>query len=122
MLFQQSIKKILVARGYRHCQNDDELTRHGEYARHIQYAYSKEFQESREKIVDIIFLGIDFKNEKFVIGFFRENVSVEHGVIQNSDVSIPLVKFSLEEFEKQIDRLIPSGNPFRREGSDRQAF
>ncbi len=52
-------------------------------------------------------------SEKLVIGFFRENVSIENGILDNSDVSIPLSKFSIEEFEKQLDKLIPKGNPLR---------
>lgn len=113
MLFQPSMKKILAARGYRHCKNDDEFTRHGDYARHTQYAFSKEFVGFREKIVDIIYIAADMFNEKLVIGFFRENVSIENGVLENADTSIPLADFSLEEFEKRLDKLIPKGNPVR---------
>jgi hypothetical protein len=113
MLFQPSMKKILAARGYRHCKSDEEFTRHGDYARNTQYAFSKEFKGSREKVVDIIFLGVDVLSEKLVIGFFRENVSIENGVMENSDTSIPLSKFSMAQFEKQLDKLIPRGNPLR---------
>ncbi len=122
MIFQNSMTKILAARGYRHCESDDEFTRHGDYARNIQYAFSKEFKGPREKIVDIIFLSVDVRSEKLVIGFFRENVSVENDIHENSDVSIPLTKFSLEAFEKQIDRLIPRGSPLTREGSVGESF
>ena len=111
MLFQPNMKKILAARGYRHCKNDDDFTLHGDYARHIQYAFSKEFLGAREKIVDIIYIAADILNEKLVIGFFRENVSIENGVLENADTSIPLTDFSLEEFEKRLDKLIPKGNP-----------
>lgn len=113
MIFQPSMRKILAAKGYQHCRNDDEFTRHGDHARNIQYAFSKEFRRGQEKIVDIIFLAVDVVSEKLVIGFFRENVSMENGIMENSDVSIPLAKFSLDEFEKQLNKLIPSGNPFR---------
>jgi len=113
MLFQPNMKKVLAARGYHHCKNDDELTRHGDYARNIQFTFSKEFKGPREKVVDIIFLSADMLNEKLVISFYRENISIENGVLQNSDASIPLAKFSIEEFEKQLDRLIPKGNPLR---------
>jgi hypothetical protein len=113
MLFQSSMKKVLAARGYRHCDSDNEFTRHGDYARNVQYAFSREFKGSREKVVDIIFLGADMVSEKLVIGFFRENVSIENGILENSDTSIPLAKFSMEEFEKQLDKLIPKGNPLR---------
>jgi hypothetical protein len=114
MLFGQSMKKILAARGYTHCKSDEEFTRHGAYARNIQYAFSKEFKGTHEKIVDIIFLGADVLNEKLVIGFFRENVTIENGILHNADASIPLSKFSFEEFEKQLDKLIPRNDPRRK--------
>ena len=122
MLFQNSMKKILMDRGYRHCDSDDEFTRHGDYSRSIQYAFSKEFKGSNEKIIDIIFLSVDMRSEKLVVGFFRENVLAENDIHENSDVSIPLAKFSLEEFEKQLDRLIPCGSPLKREGSLEESF
>ena len=96
MFFQNNMKKILAERGYRHCDGDEEFTHHGDHARNIQYAFSKEFNGSCEKVVDIIFLGVDLCNEKLVIGFFRENVSIENGILLNVDVSIPLVKFTLD--------------------------
>lgn len=122
MLFQKSMMKILAARGYHHCNSDDEFTRHGDYSRNIQYAYSKEYKGQREKVVDIIFLSVDMRSEKLVMGFFRENVSAENDIHASVDVSIPLTKFSLEEFEKQIDRLIPRGSPLTREGAVGDTF
>ncbi|MFA6172735.1 MAG: hypothetical protein WC701_03540 [Kiritimatiellales bacterium] len=122
MIFQPSMKKILAVRGYRHCKSDEEFTRHGDHARNIQYAFSREFKGHREKIVDIIFLGVDVVNEKLVIGFFRENVSIENGVLESSDVSIPLSKFTLEEFTKRLDKLIPKGNPLRRKADGGEPF
>lgn len=123
MFFQNSMKKILAERGYRHCANDEEFTRHGDYARNIQYAFSKEFTaEHHAKIVDVIFLSVDLHDEKLVIGLFRENCSIENGIIENSHVSIPLAKFSLEEFEKQLDRLIPRGSPSHRQGDMKEKF
>lgn len=122
MLFQNSMMKILAARGYRHCDSDTEFTRHGDYARNIQYAYSKEFKGPQEKIVDIIFLSVDVRSEKLVIGFFRENVSAENDIHANADVSIPLAKFSLDSFEKVLDRLIPRGSPIKRAGAVGETF
>ena len=122
MIFQPTMSKILAARGYRHCKSDDEFTRHGDHARNVQYAFSKEFKGRREKVVDIIFLGVDVLNEKLVIGFFRENVSIGNGILENSDVSIPLSKFSLEEFEKRLDKLIPRGNPLRPKADGGELF
>jgi len=122
MLLQSSMSKILAARGYRHCDRDDAFTKHGDYARNIQYVFSKEFKGDFEKIIDIIFLSVDLHNEKMVLGFFRENVSMENGVLLNSDVSIPLAKFSLEEFEKQINRLIPRRVPLRKRSMEKETF
>lgn len=122
MIFQPSMKKILAARGYHHCKSDDEFTRHGDHARNIQYAFSKEFKGAREKIVDIIFLGVDVVSEKLVIGFFRENVSIENGILESSDVGIPLSKFTIEEFEKRLDKLIPKGNPLRPKADGGEPF
>ena len=122
MLFQKNMVKILAERGYRHCVSDDEFTRHGDYARNIQYAFSKEFKGPHEKIVDVIFLSADLRAEKLVIGFFRENISIENGILENSDVSIPLTKFSLEKFEQTLDRLISRGSPLSHEGALRETF
>lgn len=122
MRFQLSMKKVLVARGYHHCKSDDEFTRHGDYARYMQYAFSKEFKRAHEKVVDVIFLGADMQNEKLVIGFFRENVSIENGILHNTDVSIPLSKFSIEEFERQIDRLIPREIPLKPNEKKTESF
>lgn len=122
MLFGKSMKKVLAARGYHHCKSDDEFTRHGDYARNIQYVFSKEFKGDREKVVDILFLGADVLNEKLTIGFYRENVSIENGVLENSDVSIPLVKFTIGEFEKQLDKLIPKNDPLRRKSAGGETF
>lgn len=122
MLFGQSMKKVLAARGYHHCKSDDEFTRHGDYARNIQFVFSKEHKTVHEKIVDLVFLSVDVLNEKLVIGFFRENVSIDNGVLENSDVAIPLEKFSIDEFEKQLDRLIPKQNPLHRKSGIGEKF
>ncbi len=122
MIFQPSMKKILAARGYHHCKSDEEFTLHGNHARNIQVAYSKEFTGHHEKIVDIIFLGVDVVSEKLVIGFFRENVSIENGIMESSDVSISLSNFSMEEFAKRLDKLIPRGNPLRTASDGSEIF
>ena len=114
MFSRKSIKKSLKARGYKHCSRDDAFSQHGDYARHLQYVYSKEFVGPDIKIVDLIFLSADFYEERIVIGFVRENVAIEDGVVQNSTVGIPLAKYSMDEFEKQLDRIIPKGDPLRR--------
>lgn len=116
MLFGRKMKTVLASRGYHHCKSDQEFTRHGDYARNTQYTFSKEHKSGRKKIIDIIFLGADMLSERIVIGFYREDISIENGVLINSDASIPLAKFSIDEFEKQLDRLIPAGNPVHSDG------
>ncbi len=122
MLFKPSMRKILEARGYHHCKSDEEFTRHGDYARNIQYVFSKEFKTPEGRVVDLVYLGVDVLSEKLVIGFFRENVSLENGVMENSDVRIPLASFSMKEFEKQVDRVIPKGDPQRKPDKSRTTF
>ena len=116
MLFQAGIKKMMAARGYHPSRSAEEFTRHGQYARNIQYAYTKEFKSEHGRVVDLIFLAADMAAEQIVIGLFRENVSIENGVMQNSSVQIPLAKFSMDEFERKLDRLIPKGDPLSRHG------
>lgn len=114
MLFKTTMKKVLAERGFRHCPSDDEFTRHGDYARNAQYVYSREFKGGREKVVDLLYLSADLLAEKVVIGFYRENMAIENGVLENADTSIPLSRFSLEAFEKALNRLIPRGIPLRK--------
>jgi hypothetical protein len=114
VFFKKTMKKVLAERGYKHCTGDDELSLHGEYARNIQYAFSKEHSGFGEKVVDIIYLSADMHRELIVIGFFRENTAIENGILVNQDVTIPLEKFSIEEFEKQLDRVIPKEAPIRK--------
>lgn len=116
------MKKILASRGYHHCKSDEEFTVHGDYARNMQYVFSKEFKGPREKVVDLIYLGADMLNERLMIGLYRENVSIENGVLENSDVSIPLSGFSIEAFEKALNRLIPKGEPLRRSSDSGEPF
>lgn len=114
MFFQKTMKKILADRGFHHVASDDDFSRHGDYARNLQYAFSKEHSGAGGKIVDLVFLSADMHRELFMIGFFRENVSVEKGVLINEGISIPLAKFSLEEFEKRVDELLPKGSPVKK--------
>jgi hypothetical protein len=107
MFIKRTMKRVLAERGYKHCYNDDRLSLHGEYARNMQYVFSKEIHHHQDKVVDIVFLSADMHAENVVIGFFRENVSVEDGVLENGSINIPLSKFSIEEFEKQLNKLIP---------------
>jgi hypothetical protein len=116
------MKKVLIKRGFRHCPSDNEFTRHGDYARNTQYVYSREFKGGRENVVDLLYLSADLLAERLVIGFFRENVSIENGVLENADTSIPLAGFSVEAFEKALSRLIPRGVPLRKQVDARKTF
>lgn len=122
MFLKRSIKKMLAERGYKHWVGDDEFTCHGVYARNIQYAFSKEFVSPGGKVVDIFFLAVDVRDEKMVLGFLREDLAIEKGVMENSSLSIPLAKFSLEEFEKQLNRLIPKKDPAPKTIAQNQKF
>ena len=122
MLFGRSMKKILAARGYKHRAEDNDFSRQGDYARNLQYTFSKEFVGQDEKVIDVVFLSADMYSEQIVIGFFRENVSVENGIIENGSITIPLAKFSLEEFEKKLDRLISKEPSLKKHFGDSEAF
>jgi len=122
MLFGRSMKKILAARGYKHRAEDNDFSRQGDYARNLQYTFSKEFVGQDEKVIDVVFLSADMYSEQIVIGFFRENVSIENGIIENGSITIPLAKFSLEEFEKKLDRLISKEPSLKKHFGDSEAF
>jgi hypothetical protein len=122
MFFQKTMKKVLAERGYKHCAGDEGFSLHGEYARNLQYAFSKELTAPGSKVVDVIFLGANMRDEKIVIGFSRENLSVQNGVLENAEVSIPLSRFSIDEFEKQLDRLIPKKIPVHQPASEHHTF
>ncbi len=122
MFFQKTMKKVLAERGYRHCAGDDSFSLHGEYARNLQYAFSKEVTAQGSKVVDLVFLAADLRDEKIVVGFVRENLSMPNGVIENTNISIPLSKFSIAEFEKQLDRLIPKNSPVPQQESGNHTF
>lgn len=121
-LFRKTIKKALAERGYQHCGSDENFSIHGEYARNIQYAFSKEIAAGSERVVDVVFLAADLYDEKLVVGFVRENLSMQNGILENSSISIPLAKFSIAEFEKQLDRLIPEKIPGRQQPSGLHSF
>lgn len=120
--FKKTMKKVLSARGYKHMPSDDEFSQHGDYARNIQYAFSKEHTAGAEKVVDIVFLGADMHDEKVIVGFYRENLTRTNGVIENTSVAIPFSKYSIQEFEKQLDRMIPKKLPVEKHPSGKQSF
>jgi hypothetical protein len=94
-------------RGYRHRRSDEHFSIRGEYARHLQYVYSKEFPTSRGTVVDLIYFGADVLEEKLVVGIFRENPTIEQGVHLNCSATLRLQKFGAEELDALLDKLIP---------------
>ena len=121
-ILKKTIKKVLAERGYKHAWRDDEFSLHGDYARNMQYAFSKQHTVGNETVTDIIFLSADLHDEKIVIGFYRENMTITNGVIENTNVAIPLAKYSIEEVEKQVDRLIPKRLPVQTKSATRHSF
>lgn len=101
------IKAAMNKRGYRHRRAEDPLSIRGEYVRHLQYVYSKECATTAGQVVDLVYFAADMVSEKLVIGFYRENPKIENGVYANTSRSIPLKKFTAEEVNRTLDRLIP---------------
>ena len=101
------IKSLVARRGYRHRRSEDALTLRGDYARNLQFVYSKEIPTRDGIVVDLLYFGVDIVDEKLVIGLYRENPQIENGVYVNASRSISLQKFNAEEIEKALDKLIP---------------
>ena len=107
MLFGGIIKSAMRKRGYRHRRSDEHFSIRGEYARNLQYVYSREFATPRGTVVDLIYFGVDILEEKLVIGIFRENPTIQNGVYLNNSLTLPLQSFNAEDLEKLLDKLIP---------------
>jgi hypothetical protein len=107
------IKTTMNRRGYKHRGTEDQFTIRGEYARNLQYVFSKETITSGGVVVDLVYFGVDVLAEKLVIGLYRENskkskkASKEDGVYANAARSISLLKLTKETLEKELDKLIP---------------
>ncbi|MEI6891177.1 MAG: hypothetical protein V5783_03305 [Pontiella sp.] len=100
------IKKIMNKRGFRHCRTEDEFSIRGEYARNLQYVYSREHQTKGGLVIDLVYFSVDILSEKLVIGLYRENQSINNGIYINTSRALPLGKFSTEHIEKELDKLI----------------
>jgi hypothetical protein len=107
LLGSKVIKAVMAKRGYRHRRAEDQLTIRGEYARNLQFVYSKEIPTSAGLVVDLIYFSVDICDEKLVIGLFRENPEIENGVYVDASQAISLKKFSAEEIDSALTRLIP---------------
>ncbi len=101
------IKSAMAKRGYRHQRAEDQLTIRGEYARNLQFVYSKEFSTKAGLVVDLVYFSVDILDEKLVIGLYRENPEIENGVYVNASRAIGLQDFNAEKVGKVLDRLIP---------------
>jgi hypothetical protein len=106
------IKTTMNRRGYKHRSTEDQLTIRGEYARNLQYVFSKETITADGVVVDLVYFGVDVLAEKLVIGLYRENSKrskkkkKEDPVHENTARSIGLLKLSRETLEKELDKLI----------------
>jgi len=108
MLFSGGIIRAeMVKRGYRHHRSEDQLSIRGEYARHLQYVYSKDYQTKFGLVVDLVYFAADVVEEKLVVGIFRENPEIEDGILLNESRAIPLRKFDAGTLDAALDKLIP---------------
>jgi len=102
------IKKAMKERGFAHRRSDDQFSIHGEYARNMQYVYSREIRADHVTIIDMVYFAADFMSEQIVVGLYRENPDIENGILINHSRSISLHKFSIERLNRKLDKLIPS--------------
>jgi len=100
------IKTAMEQRGYKHRRTEDQFTMVGQYARNLQYVYSKETQTRDGLVVDLVYFAADLLNEKLVIGLYRENPHLEKGIYVNASRSISLTKFTKENVERELNKLI----------------
>jgi hypothetical protein len=100
------IKAAMLKRGFRHRRTEDQFTIRGEYARNLQYVFSKEYQTKGGLVVDLVYFSVDVISEKLVIGLYRENPTIENGVYANSSRSLDLLKYNAENVGAELDRLI----------------
>jgi hypothetical protein len=107
------IKAAMNRRGYKHRATEDQLTIRGEYARNLQYVYSKETMTSDGVVVDLVYFAVDVLAERLVIGLYRENskkskkaAKKEDSVYANAARSIGLSKLTREKLDRELDKLI----------------
>jgi len=102
------IKDLMTKRGFKHRRQDDQFLIRGEYARNLQYVYSKSYSTTNGAVVDLVYFGVDIFTEKLVIGLYRENPDIENGIILNATRSLSLREFTKEDIGSELDKLIPS--------------
>ena len=62
------IRSAMSKRGFKHRRTEDQFTIRGEYARNLQYVYSKENQTRGGLVVDLVYFCVDILSEKLGIG------------------------------------------------------
>jgi hypothetical protein len=97
----------MTKRGFKHRRTEDQFTIRGEYARNLQYVYSKQYSTKAGRVVDLIYVAADVLTERLIIGLYRENPDIENGVYLNTSCSIGLLKLSAERVHRELDKLIP---------------
>lgn len=100
------IKSEMVKRGYKHRRTDEQFSMSGEYARNLQLVYSNNQPTKAGLVVDLVYFAVDIRNEKLVVGLYRENPSMENGVYINSSRLIDLKKFNADQLKRTLDDLI----------------
>jgi hypothetical protein len=100
------IKTAMKKRGFKHRRTEDQFTVRGEYARNLQFVYSKEYNTKGGLVVDLAYFCVDVLAEKLVIGLYRENPTIENGVYINASRALDLQKFSSEHVNQELDKLI----------------
>ncbi|MDF7808487.1 hypothetical protein P4E94_13630 [Pontiellaceae bacterium B12219] len=100
------IKSAMNKRGFKHRRTEDQFTIRGEYARNLQYVYSKEYQSKGGLVIDLLYFCVDILNEKLVIGLYRENPTIENGVYINASRAVDLKNFTAERVEAELDKLV----------------
>ena len=101
------IKSAMIKRGFKHRRTEDQFTLRGEYARNLQYVYSKEYKVKGGVVIDLVYFAADMVNEELVIGLYRENTQIENGVYINNSRTIKLTDFNETSVNQILDKLIP---------------
>ncbi len=100
------IKSAMTKRGYKHRRSEEQFLVRGEYARNLQFVYSKEQSTKMGLVVDLVYFAVDILSEKLVIGLYRENADLENGVYINAARSLDLKKFNPKELNSVLDSLV----------------
>ncbi|MDH3982228.1 MAG: hypothetical protein OES84_04925 [Kiritimatiellaceae bacterium] len=101
------IKTAMSNRGFKHRRTEDQFTVRGEYARNLQYVYSREYQVKNGVVIDLAYFCVDILAEKLVMGLYRENPQIENGLLINASRSVDLKKFDAETIDRELEKLIP---------------